>query len=73
MDAAGVAEAEFVVVDNGSGGSTAQLGTEHGAHLVNEPKQGASESKLSETLLGTVRAGWKILWAIAKYTLSSGR
>jgi len=39
---------------------------------VNYRKRIAGESKISGTLLGTMRAGWKILWTIAKYGLSSG-
>ena len=38
---------------------------------VNYRKRIAGESKISGNLVGTVRAGWKILWTIAKYGLSS--
>jgi glycosyltransferase involved in cell wall biosynthesis len=40
---------------------------------VNYRKRIAGESKISGTFLGTLRAGWKILWTIAKHGLSSGR
>jgi glycosyltransferase involved in cell wall biosynthesis len=40
---------------------------------VNYRKRIAGESKISGTLLGTLHAGWKILWMIAKYGVSSGR
>jgi len=40
---------------------------------VNYRKRIAGESKISGNFVGTVRAGWKILWTIAKYGLSSGR
>jgi glycosyltransferase involved in cell wall biosynthesis len=40
---------------------------------VSYRKRIAGESKISGSLLGTVRAGWKILWTIAKYGFSSGR
>ena len=39
---------------------------------VNYRKRIAGESKISGTLIGTFRAGWKILWTIAKHGLSSG-
>jgi glycosyltransferase involved in cell wall biosynthesis len=38
---------------------------------VNYRKRIAGESKISGNLVGTVRAGWKILWTIAKYGLLS--
>ena len=34
---------------------------------VNYRKRIAGESKISGNLVGTLRAGWKILWVIAKY------
>ena len=40
---------------------------------VNYRKRIAGESKISGNFLGTLRAGWKILWTIAKHGLSSGR
>ncbi|HWN75981.1 MAG TPA: glycosyltransferase family 2 protein [Candidatus Udaeobacter sp.] len=40
---------------------------------VNYRKRIAGESKISGNLVGTVRAGWKILWTIAKYGFSPGR
>jgi glycosyltransferase involved in cell wall biosynthesis len=40
---------------------------------VNYRKRIAGESKISGNFVGTVRAGWKILWTIARYGLSSGR
>ena len=40
---------------------------------VNYRKRIAGESKISGTLAGTIRAGWKILWIIAKHGLSSGQ
>jgi hypothetical protein len=40
---------------------------------VNYRKRIAGESKISGNFVGTVRAGWKILWTIAKYGLSSER
>lgn len=36
---------------------------------VNYRKRMSGESKISGTFTGTVRAGWKILWTIAKYGL----
>ena len=39
---------------------------------VNYRKRIAGKSKISGTLIGTFRAGWKILWTIAKHGLSSG-
>jgi glycosyltransferase involved in cell wall biosynthesis len=39
---------------------------------VNYRRRIAGESKISGNFVGTVRAGWKILWTIAKYGLSSG-
>jgi glycosyltransferase involved in cell wall biosynthesis len=38
---------------------------------VNYRKRIAGESKISGNFVGTVRAGWKILWTIAKYGLAS--
>ena len=38
---------------------------------VNYRKRIAGESKISGNLVGTLRAGWKILWIIAKHGLSS--
>jgi glycosyltransferase involved in cell wall biosynthesis len=40
---------------------------------VNYRKRIAGESKISGNFMGTLRAGWKILWTIAKHGLSSGR
>lgn len=40
---------------------------------VNYRKRIAGESKISGNFLGTLRAGWKILWTIGKHGLSSGR
>jgi glycosyltransferase involved in cell wall biosynthesis len=40
---------------------------------VNYRKRIAGESKISGNLVGTVRAGCKILWTIAKYGFPSGR
>jgi glycosyltransferase involved in cell wall biosynthesis len=40
---------------------------------VNYRKRIAGDSKISGNFVGTVRAGWKILWTIAKYGFSSGR
>jgi len=40
---------------------------------VNYRKRIAGESKISGNRVGTLRAGWKILWTIAKHGLSSGR
>ena len=40
---------------------------------VNYRKRIAGESKISGNFGGTVRAGWKILWTIARHGLSSGR
>ena len=40
---------------------------------VNYRKRIAGESKISGNFAGTVRAGWKILWTIARYGLWSGR
>jgi glycosyltransferase involved in cell wall biosynthesis len=37
---------------------------------VNYRKRMAGESKISGSFVGTVRAGWKILWTIAKYGVS---
>ena len=36
-------------------------------------KRIAGESKISGNLVGTLRAGWKILWVIAKYGLFFAR
>jgi glycosyltransferase involved in cell wall biosynthesis len=38
---------------------------------VNYRKRIAGESKISGNFVGTLRAGWKILWTIAKHGLSS--
>jgi glycosyltransferase involved in cell wall biosynthesis len=38
---------------------------------VNYRKRIAGESKISGSFVGTFRAGWKILWTIAKHGLSS--
>jgi len=38
---------------------------------VNYRKRIAGESKIAGNLVGTLRAGWKILWTIAKHGLSS--
>lgn len=57
LDAAAWADADIVVVDNGSRDGTAAAG----------------DSKFSGTFVGTLRAGWKILWTIAKHRLLSGR
>ena len=38
---------------------------------VNYRRRIAGESKISGNFVGTVRAGWKILWTIAKYGLFS--
>ena len=40
---------------------------------VNYRKRIAGESKISGNFVGTVLAGWKILWTIARHGLSSGR
>jgi len=40
---------------------------------VNYRRRIAGESKISGNFVGTMRAGWKILWTIAKYGLSTGR
>lgn len=40
---------------------------------VNYRRRIAGESKISGNFVGTMRAGWKILWTIAKYGLSAGR
>lgn len=56
LDAAACANADIVVVDNGSREGTA-----------------AADSKISGNFGGTLRAGWKILWTIAKHGLTSGR
>ena len=40
---------------------------------VNYRKRIAGESKISGNLVGTLRAGWKILWVIAKYGLFFAR
>jgi hypothetical protein len=40
---------------------------------VNYRRRIAGESKISGNLVGTIRAGWKILWIIAKHGLLSGR
>ena len=40
---------------------------------VNYRKRIAGRSKISGSLLGAARAGWKILWTIAKHAFSSGR
>jgi glycosyltransferase involved in cell wall biosynthesis len=40
---------------------------------VNYRKRIAGDSKISGNFVGTLRAGWKILWTIAKHGLSSGR
>jgi glycosyltransferase involved in cell wall biosynthesis len=40
---------------------------------VNYRKRIAGESKISGNFVGTIRAGWKILWTIAKHGLSSTR
>jgi glycosyltransferase involved in cell wall biosynthesis len=40
---------------------------------VNYRKRIAGESKISGNFVGTLRAGWKILWIIAKHGLSAGR
>jgi glycosyltransferase involved in cell wall biosynthesis len=40
---------------------------------VNYRTRIAGESKISGNFGGTVRAGWKILWTIARHGLSSGR
>lgn len=40
---------------------------------VNYRQRIVGQSKISGNLLGTFRAGWKILWTIAKYGLSSAR
>jgi glycosyltransferase involved in cell wall biosynthesis len=40
---------------------------------VNYRKRIAGHSKISGNFAGTLRAGWKILWTIAKHRLSSGR
>jgi glycosyltransferase involved in cell wall biosynthesis len=38
---------------------------------VNYRRRIAGESKISGNFVGTMRAGWKILWTIARYGLSS--
>jgi glycosyltransferase involved in cell wall biosynthesis len=40
---------------------------------VNYRRRIAGESKISGNFVGTIRAGWKILWIIAKHGLLSGR
>jgi glycosyltransferase involved in cell wall biosynthesis len=40
---------------------------------VNYRKRIAGESKISGNFVGTIHAGWKILWTIAKHGLSSTR
>jgi hypothetical protein len=40
---------------------------------VNYRKRIAGESKISGNFVGTLRAGWKILWTIARHGLTSGR
>ena len=40
---------------------------------VNYRPRIAGKSKISGNFVGTIRAGWKILWIIAKYGLLSGR
>jgi glycosyltransferase involved in cell wall biosynthesis len=40
---------------------------------VNYRKRIAGESKISGNFVGTIRAGWKILWTIAKHGLSTTR
>jgi len=40
---------------------------------VNYRNRIAGESKISGNLRGSLRAGWKILWTIAKHGLSAGR
>jgi glycosyltransferase involved in cell wall biosynthesis len=40
---------------------------------VNYRRRIAGESKISGNLVGTIRAGWKILAVLAKYGLQSGR
>jgi len=40
---------------------------------VNYRNRIAGKSKMSGSLVGTFRAGWKILWTIAKHGLLSGQ
>ena len=40
---------------------------------LNSRKRIAGESKISDNFAGTIRAGWKILWIIAKHALLTGR
>ena len=40
---------------------------------VNYRNRIAGESKISGNLRGSLRAGWKILWTVAKHGLSAGR
>ena len=40
---------------------------------VNYHNRIAGKSKMSGSLVGTFRAGWKILWTIAKHGLLSGQ
>jgi glycosyltransferase involved in cell wall biosynthesis len=40
---------------------------------VNYRRRIAGESKISANFVGTIRAGWKILWVIARYGLPPGR
>ncbi len=40
---------------------------------VNYRNRIAGESKISGNFMGSLRAGWKILWTVAKHGLSAGR
>ena len=82
LDAAACADADIIVVDNGSRDTNFgwtiemqikahRLGLNVVEIPVNYRNRIAGESKISGTLAGTVRAGWRILWTIAKYGVLS--
>ena len=108
LPAAGVSEAEFLVVDNNSTDATARTAAERSARVLNESRPGYGQACLAgiaalsprsqivvfldadgsddpqdlprllaplfdgsaDFVLGSIRAGYKILWSIAKYALS---
>ena len=47
LDAAACAEADIVVVDNGSRDSTASVARKHGARVVSEPRRGYGQACLA--------------------------
>lgn len=47
LPAAGIFQAEFLVVDNNSADATARIATEHGARVINEPRRGYGQACLA--------------------------